>query len=82
MKIIERDLVLKAEILTANDNIDSYLPKCQASFNSDGCITLRNYDRVNKDRDEIYILSRSETEALFALFSNIGQKNKAYDLPF
>lgn len=55
---------------------------CQASFNSDGNITLRNYNRQDKDKDEIIILSRHETNALFALFSKIGQKNKNYDLPF
>jgi hypothetical protein len=59
-----------------------YLPRCQASFNSDGSITLRNYDNGNKNNDEIIILSNSETEALFALFSRIGKKNKNYGLPF
>lgn len=63
-------------------NTDKNLIHCQASFNSDGNITLRNYDRSNKNSDEIIILSNTETEALFALFSRIGQKNKNYDLPF
>jgi hypothetical protein len=67
---------------TANDNIDVYLPHCQASFNSDGNITLRNYDNSNKNNDEIIILSNSETEALFLLFSRLGQKNRNYTLPF
>jgi hypothetical protein len=82
MKIIKRKMVAEEQIITANHNLDEYLPHCQASFNSDGNITLRNYDRSNKDKDEIIILSNSETEALFALFSRIGQKNKNYDLPF
>ena len=75
-------MVVTEKIKTAENNIDKYLPYCQASFNSDGNITLRNYDRSNKNNDEIIILSNTETEALFALFSRIGQKNKNYDLPF
>lgn len=82
MKIIKRKMVVEEQVTIADHNIDEYLPHCQASFNSDGNITLRNYDRSNKDKDEIIILSKSETEALFALFSKIGQKNKCYDLPF
>lgn len=82
MKILKRKLVTDEHIKTANDNIDEYLPYCQASFNSDGNITLRNYDRSNKEKDEIIILSNSETEALFLLFSQIGQKNRNYTLPF
>lgn len=79
---IKRNMAVTECEKTANDNIDVYLPYCQASFNSDGCITMRNYDKSNKNNDEIIILSNSETEALFALFSRIGQKNKNYDLPF
>lgn len=56
--------------------------KCQASFNSDGNITLRKYNHNNPSNDEIIILSSVETEALFKLFSKIGQKIKNYDLPF
>ena len=82
MEIIQRNMVVTETIKTAENNIDRYLPYCQASFNSDGNITLRNYDRSNKNSDEIIILSNTETEALFALFSRIGQKNKNYDLPF
>ena len=63
-------------------NTDKHLTCCQASFNSDGNITLRNYDRSNKNSDEIIIFSNSETEALFLLFSRMGQKNRNYTLPF
>ncbi len=69
-------------IETANDNTNEYLPHCQASFNSDGNITLRNYDRGNKDNDEIIILSENETQALFWLFHEISNKLKSCDLPF
>jgi hypothetical protein len=61
---------------------DNGFRECQASFNSDGNITLRNYNGFNKNYDEIIILSNTETEALFKLFSKIGQKIKNYDLPF
>lgn len=79
---IKRNMAVTECEKAANDNIDAYLPYCQASFNSDGHITMRNYDKSNKNNDEIIILSNSETEALFALFSRIGQKEKKYDLPF
>ena len=83
MKIIKRQMTTLAEQMAiGNDNIDTYLPYCQASFNSDGNVTLRNYDRSNKNKDEIIILSQSETKALFELFSKMGQMCKTYELPF
>ena len=82
MIVIKRNMEAEEIVKTADNNIDQYLPYCQASFNSDGNITLRNYDRSNKNKDEIIILSQSETDALFALFSKIGQKHKNYDIPF
>ena len=82
MKVIKRQMIPEQLRITAEHNIDEYLPHCQASFNSEGNITLRNYDRSNKDKDEIIILSNSETEALFSLFSKIGRKFKNIDLPF
>ncbi len=82
MKIIKRNMEPEQMQLFAEDNLDKYLPYCQASFNSDGNITLRNYDRSNKNKDEIIILSNSETTALFELFSKMGRMRKAYDLPF
>lgn len=84
MKVIKRNMIPEESVITtANDNTGEYLPYCQASFNSDGNITLRNYDRSNKNKDEIIILSNSETDALFALFSKIGKMYKNYDnMPF
>lgn len=82
MIVIKRNMNAEEILKTANNNIDQYLPYCQASFNSDGNITLRNYDRSNKNKDEIIILSDRETDALFALFSKIGQKHRNFDLPF
>lgn len=77
--------MIKINRIMTTENVTSTsdcFADCQASFNSDGNITLRNYNRQDKDKDEIIILSRHETNALFALFSKIGQKNKNYDLPF
>lgn len=83
MKIIKRQMATRTEqMIIGNDDINTYLPHCQASFNSDGNITLRNYDRSNKNKDEIIILSESETKAIFELFSKMGQINRAYNLPF
>lgn len=45
------------------------LNECQASFNSDV-------------KDEIIILSRQETEALFQLFSCLGQNVRDHTIPF
>lgn len=55
----------------------------QASLNSNGVITLRSYDERNKNEDEITILSREETQAIFALMrslKNNGVQNP--DIPF
>ena len=80
MEVIKRNMNAEKVVETADNNINEYLPYCQASFNSDGNITLRNYDRSDKNKDEIIILSDSETNALSALFNKIGQKIK--NLPF
>lgn len=82
MIIHKREMNKNQETKTADNNINEYLPNSQASFNSDGKITLRNYDRSNKNKDEIIIFSNEETRALFELFSQIGTKCKNYTLPF
>lgn len=82
MIVIKRNMNTEEIVKAADHCLDTYLPYCQASFNSDGNITLRHYDNSNKNKDEIIILSESETNALFALFSRMGQKHKNYDLPF
>lgn len=82
MQVIKRKMQAEVKIRTADDNIDEYLPKSQASFNSDNCITIRNYDTRNKNKDEIIILSPTETNAIFLLFSRLGEKTKNYTLPF
>lgn len=55
------------------------LIRSQASINSDGRITLRNYDPYAKDNDEIMILSDTETRAIFDLMrvmKGLGVKNE------
>ena len=77
MKLIDREMVAKEQI-TDKSNTMLY---CQASINSDGVITLRNYDIQNKNSDEIIILSAEETQAIFDLFRMLGNKFKS-GLPF
>ena len=75
---IKRNIV----VTEINETAENNLPYCQASINSNGNITLRNHNGKNKEKDEIIVLSRSETTALFELFSMIGQKTRNYTLPF
>lgn len=76
MKLIDREMVAKEQI-TDKSNTMCY---CQAAINSDGNITLRNYDIHNKNSDEIIILSAEETQAIFELFRVIGKFKNG--LPF
>ena len=57
-----------------------YQGKCQASFNSDGNITLRTYE--DKEIDEIIIFSKEETNAIFNLMYKIHEKTHRNDLSF
>lgn len=77
MKIIKRTMT--SEITQTNDE---YSMSCQASLNSDGGITLRNYYPHDRDRDEILILSDRETQAIFELMRKIKTKCSTPDLPF
>ena len=77
MKLIDREMKVTQSIT----NKSNYSMFCQASFNSDGVLTLRNYDVQNKNSDEIIILSREETEAIVKLFRTM--KNLYLeDMPF
>ena len=78
MKIIDREMVTK-ETMTDKGEHALY---CQASFNSDGNITLRNYNINNKNSDEIIILSAEETQAIITLFSRLGTMIRNNTLPF
>lgn len=66
MKVIVREMISK-ENITEKESSSC----CQASFNSDGNITLRNYSGHNKNSDEIIILSINETQAIIKLFSEM-----------
>lgn len=69
MKLIDRQMEV-VEMITDKSN---YSLNCQASFNSDGVLTLRNYNVTDKNNDEIIIFSREETEAIVELFRSIKQ---------
>lgn len=58
----------KMESTTTTSEKSQYALYSQASFNSDGHITIRNYNIDDKDNDEIIILSTEETQAIFKLF--------------
>lgn len=69
MKIIEREMQSKEHI-----TVDRFC-NCQASFNSHGCITLRNYNTHDKDKDEIICLSDAETRAIIGLFRKLKEND-------
>ena len=77
MKIIDREMKV-VESITDKSN---HSLECQASFNSDGILTLRNYNIENKNSDEIIVLSREETEAIVKLFREFNRLNVP-DIPF
>lgn len=79
MTIIDREI--KSEAFSTKKSQHSL--DCQASFNSDGAITLRNYTMGSvENSDEIIILSAEETKAILRLFSQIGTMIGNNTLPF
>ena len=70
MKVINRKME-STETKTTMDNTG----KSQASFNSDGCLVLRNYNQYGKDNDEIIILSGNETGAIIRLFQKLKERD-------
>lgn len=78
MKIIDREMTSK--VITTEKGETAL--DCQASFNSDGYITLRNYNIENKDSDEIIILSAEETQAIIKLFKGLAKSFNCEPLPF
>lgn len=75
MKIIDRKMIATEE--STKNFLD-----CQASFNSHGYITLRNYTAPDKNADQIIILSAEETQAIIRLFSKLGRVFRNNTLPF
>ena len=79
MTIYDREM--KTSKITTDKG--QYSLYCQASLNSDGCITLRNYNMDNKDSDEIIVLKPEETQAIIQLFRQLGEVfSKNTPLPF
>ena len=76
MFLLDREMKVTKQISEKSNN-SLY---CQASLNSDGVITLRNYNIENKDSNEIIILSAEETQAIFGLMRTI--KKHFPDVPF
>lgn len=69
MRIIEREMQIKEQT-----TVDRYC-NCQASFNSHGCITIRNYNLYDKKSDEIICLSDKETKAIIDLFRQLKEND-------
>lgn len=78
MIIIKRKMQVEEVAKTEESNSGR---RCQASLNSDGRITLRHYDPIRKDNDEIIILSETETGAIFALMEALKNRSTR-SLPF
>lgn len=80
--------MIKINRLTENEDVTStcsYFDICQASFNTNGNIVLRNYssaDKAKNKSDEIIIMSKKETEAIFDLVRTMAQVCGIKDLPF
>ncbi len=70
MKIINRKME-STETKTTMDRAG----RSQASFNSDGCLVLRNYNEYGKDNDEIIVLSETETGAILRLFQKLKERD-------
>ena len=75
MDIIKRKMTAEIERVEEESS-------CQASFNSDGVLTLRHRSHYDPNNDVIIVLSRKETEAIFELFWQMKGKISMPDLPF
>jgi hypothetical protein len=75
MQIIKRKI--ESEITEVKTKLH-----CQASFNSDGVITLRHYTPYEKGTDDIIVFSDGETKAIIRLFEKISDRISGNGLPF
>ena len=73
--------ILKRQMTAEIDRVEER-SSCQASFNSDGVLTLRHKSLHDPNHDIIIVLSRSETEAIFKLLREMKDKISMPDLPF
>lgn len=71
--------ISRAMTVVETDTSKFHFNKSQASYNSDGCLTLRNYNWEDKNSDEIILFSRQETEAILNLFVRLEEEK---GLPF
>ena len=78
MILIDREM----KVISKTTDKSNFSSLCQASINSNGCITLRNYNPDSRDSDEIIILSPKETLAIVKLFKEIKRLENYQDLPF
>lgn len=74
MRIIEREM--KSHITDCPP-----LNNSQASINSDGMLTLRNYGG-SPDTDTIIVFTRNESQAIIRLFRELVKIFGHEDLPF
>lgn len=77
-------ITIKRE-MNKTDTIQTNYAETQVSFNSDFCLTVRKYDQYDKDKDEIIIFTREETEEVVKLFKNFKKLcgiESDSDLPF
>lgn len=70
--------------MTKTETIETSYPLTQASFNSDGCLTVRKYYHENKDKDEIIIFNQAETQEIVSLFRQVKDllRMTSDDIPF
>lgn len=74
--------IIKREIKSDISEVATKL-HCQASFNSDGVITLRHYNPYEKGTDDIIVFSNGETKAIIKLFTEINDRiSNKNNLPF
>lgn len=73
--------IIKRKMTSEIDRVEERA-SCQASFNSDGVLTLRHKSQHDPNNDIIIVLSRSETNAILDLFRQIKGKFNIPDLPF
>lgn len=55
---------------------------CQASFNSDGNLTIRHHNSMNDNEDIITVLNEQETRAIIRLFQKMKELHIINELPF
>lgn len=73
---------IKREMQKTETNVTEH-PETQVAFNSNGCLTVRKYDRDDKDKDEIIIFNQNETREIISLFKQIADLfGKNDNLPF